>query len=491
MKHSYYRAIAGRLTLTLWTVLIIASGCKKFVQIGAPNTQLATSSVFNNSTAATSAQLSIYISMWNESWNMALSCGLLSDELTGYSINLPLVQYYTNAMNPVNVTGPWVNAYNYIYRANAIIENVENNGSIPAQIAAQLVGESKFVRAFWHFYLTNLYGDVPLILTTDYTVNSSMGRIPQPQVYQQIVADLKDAFGDLNSQYVDISDTTITADRVRPTKAAAAAMLAKVYLYTQKYDSAEAQSNLVIGNSTLYSLCKSLTNAGGATNFVFQRNSTEAILQIATPISSNYFTPDGNFFYLAAAPSTGTANCTAISPRLLNSFEPNDKRKSQWIKVYTTSGSSPVSYYFPFKYQTYNTPASTAATNVTEYLMVLRLAEQYLIRAEARVQQGNQAGALDDLNAIRNRAGLPNYAGGMDKTSILTAILHERQVELFTEWGSRWLDLKRTGTIDAVMGGSSGVTSAKNGTWTSNSQLFPIPQTELNNNANLKQNNGY
>gem|GEM_PF-13978 len=477
--------------LPISVVMFMMLGCKKFVQIGSPTTQIATTTVFSNSASATSAQLAIYIPMWNESWNMALSCGLLSDELTNYSTNQPLIQYYTNSMSSIVTTGPWQNAYKYIYQANSIIEKLQNNGNIPASVAAQLIGESKFIRAFWHFYLTNLYGDVPLVLTTDYAVNASMPRIPQAQVYQQVVADLNDAFGTLNSNYVDITDTTISTDRVRPTRAAAAAMLARVYLYKQKYDSAELQANLVINNATLYNLCKNLTNAGGATNFVFQRNSTEAILQIATPIPSNYFTPDGNNFYLVSAPSQSTINCTAISPQLLNAFEPNDKRKVQWIKVYTTTGGSPVSYYFPFKYQTYNTTASTTSVNVTEYVMVLRLAEQYLIRAEARAQQGKLADAIADLNAIRNRAGLPNYSGGIDQSSVLAAILHERQVELFTEWGHRWIDLKRTANLDAVMGGPTGVCQAKHGTWSSDYQLFPVPQAERNNNANLTQNSGY
>jgi hypothetical protein len=435
MKIISHTSILSRSTLILLISISFASGCKKFVQVDPPITQLATSSVFSSSAAATSAQLAIYIPMWGESWNMALSTGLLSDELTNYSVNQGLLQYYSNAMSAATGPGPWPSAYLYIYQANAILEKLHNNGNIPAPIAAQLIGEAEFTRAFWYFYMTNLYGDVPLVLTTDYTVNSSMPRIAQSKVYQQIVADLTDAYTKLNSKYVDITDTVSTVDRVRPNNAAAAAMLARIYLYTQKYDSAEAQANLVINNTTLYSLCKNLTNAGGATNFVFQRNSTEAILQIATPIPSNWFTPDGNDFYLASAPTTGTFNCTTISPQLLNSFEPSDMRKTKWIGTYTTKGSSPVTYYFPYKYQTYNTPASTASVNVTEYVMVLRLAEQYLIRAEARAQQGNLTDAVTDLDVIRNRAGLANYAGGMDQTSVLAAILHERQVELFTEWG--------------------------------------------------------
>jgi len=491
MKVVNYILNIRRSILIFFGILTVSAGCKKFVQIGPPTTQLATASVFGTSAAATSAQIEIYIAMWSESWNMASATGLLGDELTNYSTSLTPRQYYLNGMTAANGPGPWRNAYNYIYQANSIITNLQNNSSIPTPIATQLIGESKFARAFWHFYLTNLYGDVPLVLTTNYSVNGSMSRIPQSQVYRQVVADLKDAISELNPNYVGVSDTATTSDRVRPNVAAASAMLARVYLYTQKYDSAEAQASIVINNSALYSLCKNLNKADGA-NYVFQRSSTEAILQIATPIPNNWFTPDGYGFYLTGKPSsTSTVGYTTISPQLLNSFEPNDSRKAKWIGVYTTSGSNPVKYYFPYKYQSYNTPALNASVNITEYVMILRLAEQYLIRAEARAQQGNLNGAITDLNTIRNRAGLANYSGTMDQPSVISAILHERQVELFTEWGHRWLDLKRTGNLDAVMGGASGVCKAKGGTWNSTSALYPVPQSERNNNANLAQNNGY
>ncbi len=89
---------------------------------------------------------------------------------------------------------------------------------------------------------------------------------------------------------------------------------------------------------------------------------------------------------------------------------------------------------FPYKYKVYINPSP-----VTEYRMVLRLAEQYLIRAEARAQLGNITGpngATADLNMIRERAGLPDYSGSEDQDAVLNAILQERRVELFSEWGT-------------------------------------------------------
>lgn len=116
--------------------------------------------------------------------------------------------------------------------------------------------------------------------------------------------------------------------------------------------------------------------------------------------------------------------------------------------------------------------------------MVFRLAEQYLIRAEARAQQGDATGAKADINAIRNRAGLPDTdADG--QASILAAIEHERRIEFFTEWGHRWFDLKRTGRADAVL-------SPIKPNWQSTDVLFPIPLQEIENNPNLlPQNAGY
>lgn len=464
-------------------------GCKKFVQIGAPNTQLIAASVFKSSAAATAAQTAIYSQMYNESFYLAQSCGLLSDELTNYSTDLGLQQYYTNSMTAAKGPGPWSSAYKYIYQANAIIEGLRNNASIDPAIAQQLTGESKFLRAFWLFCLTNVYGDVPLVTTTDYTVNGPIARSPQATVYQQIVADLKDAQSLLNANYVDASDTAITNERVRPTKGAATSLLARVYLYTQKYDSAEAQASVEINNSGLYTLCGNLTAAMGK-NYVFQKNSTEAIWQLQTSEPASWDTQDGEYFILTGAPGSGIANSASISPQLLNSFETGDMRLVQWVGTYKTTTIPATTYYFPYKYHSYNN-SSSSSSGVIEYVMILRLAEQYLIRAEARAQLGETSGAVADLNMIRNRAGLAGYIGATDKSSLLAAILHERQVELFTEWGHRWFDLKRTAKIDAVMGGPTGACQAKNGFWHSTAQLFPIPQSEISNDANLKQNSGY
>jgi len=477
-----------------WVILLAlldvgTKGCKKFVQIGPPNTLLVTDNVFNNNSTATSALTSIYTQMFNnsESFNMAQDLGLLADELTNYSTQPLQLQFYTNAMNAVNSSGEWGTAYNYIYQANAVISALQDNVNITPAVAQQLTGEALFVRAFWHFYLTTEYGDVPLVTTTLYTVNDQISRTPQVQVYAQIVQDLKNAQYLLNANYVDATDTAITTERTRPTKAAAEALLARAYLYTGKYDSAQAQATLVINNSNLYTLDSILssTNSTYSPNSPFLMNSSEAIWQLYTPQPADDNTNDAQYFILAGAPSTGGSNSTTISPQLLNSFEAGDLRRSNWVDSVIESG---VSYYFPYKYQANNT------TNLTEYTMVLRLAEQYLIRAEAEANLGDMVDAARDLNTIRARAGLglsPTLTASCSLQQADSAILHERQVELFTEWGHRWFDLIRTGTINNVLGSPGNICQVKGGVWNPTSELFPIPQSEILNDPNLSQNPGY
>jgi len=119
---------------------------------------------------------------------------------------------------------------------------------------------------------------------------------------------------------------------------------------------------------------------------------------------------------------------------------------------------------------------------------VFRLAEMYLIRSEARARMGDIENAVADLDSIRSRAGIPllsQIAPAIGQDDLLVAIAKERRMELFAEWGHRWLDLKRTNNADAVLG------SVKS-QWQVYDVLYPIPQSERNKNVKLgSQNEGY
>jgi hypothetical protein len=273
-----------------------------------------------------------------------------------------------------------------------------------------------------------------------------------------------------------ISGTVIT-ERVRPNKWTALALLARTYLYTNTNKAkAEAEATEIISNTSMFSL-SSLSNA-------FLKDpaiNKEAIWQIQT-VTSGWNTNDARLFIL---PSTGLSSTQPLSlnKRLILSFENNDARKTNWVKGIKVG---PDSLYYAYKYK-----SATLNAPVTEYNTVFRFAEQFLIRAEARVKQNNLAGAIADLDIIRQRAGLPliaNINPGISQASLLSLIFHERQVELFTEWGHRWFDLKRTNLIDSIMNIE---TSLKGGVWQSYKKLYPIPVDELIVNPNLTQTLGY
>jgi hypothetical protein len=465
--------------LVILFLIVLNASCKKFVTVPPPFTNLSKGNVYTTDATAASILTGVYANIMGSPTgygvtNVSILSALSADELTLYqgSSNNIYIQYYQNSLSSTNVPNGyyWDFLYPTIFTVNSAIEGLTNSTSLTPVVKSELLGEAKFMRAFSYFYLTNCYGDVPLVTSTDYSKNSVISRIPSTQIWQLIIEDLKDAKSLLNTGYVDASIINKTSSRVRPNKWAATALLARSYLYTQDWANAKEQASEVINNTGTYSLVNDL-------NGVFLANSTEAIWQLQ-PVIAGQNTQDAITFVLTAGPDNGL-HPVYLNSYLLNTFEPNDKRMTSWIGIDSSTGTK---YYYANKYKNadYGLP-------VTEYLMVLRLAEQYLIRAEALVQQGDIVNAANDLNTVRNRAGLPNSPASA-ATDLLAAIQHERQTELFTEWGHRWLDLKRTAKVDSVM---SFVTPTKGGSWNSNWKWYPIPFTDLATDPNLIQNSGY
>ena len=273
------------------------------------------------------------------------------------------------------------------------------------------MGEARFLRAFFYFYLVNYFNDVPLILDTDYQKNTSLPRTPAAQVYAAILEDLVAA-------QADLADAYQSAERTRANKAAASALLARVYLYQQQYDKAETEATKVIGDAR-YQLLTDLSK-------IFLKNSNETILQWQTINTSTAGVNTWEGFSIVPASATSTPLYQA-HPNFVAAFETGDKRKDNWVKSFTnTSGT----VYYPFKYKI------RTKTPVDEYSMVLRFAEQYLIRAEARARQNNLVGAKADVDTIRKRAGLAVLPDNLSQADMLLAIEKERRMELFAEWAT-------------------------------------------------------
>jgi hypothetical protein len=466
--------------------IISFESCKKWVEVDPPIQSIVGKEIYNTNSGAASVLTGIYRTMIQGSFiqgmnGISLRAGLSADELTLDAGNLDpdLENLYKNTLDK-NLGGIfWGDLYSYVFRVNAAIEGINSAKDLSADVKKQLLGEAKFIRAFCYFYLVNLYGDVPLLISTDFKVNSVAPRADKALVYQQMIADLLDAQGALSDNYVGDDARSVTTERVRPCKAAATALLARVYLYNKQWDKAETEASAVInnGNFSLIPLEE-----------VFLLNSKETIWSLQ--IINTAYNQDGMLFNLQTAdngPNPGSGRPVYLSEQLAGAFEPGDNRKSKWVGAITANVTS---YPFANKYKT--DLSMFGSTTVTEYPMVLRLAEQYLIRAEARAQQGKLMGANtaeSDLNTIRARAGL----GGTSATSqadMLAAILAERRVELFTEWGNRWFDLKRTNEIDNVM---PSICIIKGGAWAPSEALYPIPIGDIKSNPSLRghQNPGY
>lgn len=438
--------------------------CEKFLDADPPKNQVAADVAFQDEKIATSTLLGVYTSMngFNGQFASSLFSILLSITADDYYYSLTSYDAFKqNALLPStgNLDRLWSQPYTYVNHCNSVIAGVEAS-TLSSQVKTQLIAEAKFVRAFCYFYLVNTFNKVPLIKDTDVFKNNLLPQSTKQEIYDFITQDLIDAVAGLSDVYQG-------TERVRPNKKAAQALLARVYLYTQKWELAESTASLVIADNR-YKIPTDL-------NSVFLRTSEEAIWQLQTVNTSTAGVNTWEGFSIIPATSTAVVYYRLYDVTA-DKYEVGDKRKTNWLKTYTTGG---VTYYYPTKYK------NRTATPVTEYNTVLRLAEQYLIRAEARANQNNPTKlvqAVEDLNVIRGRADIPELSNSLAKPDVLLAIEKERHLELLGEWGHRWLDLIRTNRAVPVLS----VTKA-NG-FNAADQFIPISETILNTNPNLKQN---
>ncbi|RDC55263.1 RagB/SusD family nutrient uptake outer membrane protein [Pedobacter chinensis] len=478
------------LACLLFVCIVAITACEKFVDVPPPVTSTNAENVYVSDGTAIAVLTSIYSLMSADNSaigsttgsglsGMTLYPGLSGDEFTlseGAVTNTHNAYLYYKNKLASDLTGTkdfWVNAYAIIYYTNAAIEGLTDATKLTPAVRRQLLGEAHFLRAFSYFYLVNLYGDVPKVLSTNYSTSFNLPKSPKEEIYQLIIEDAKEAQTLLADNYLDATLLKTTIERVRPNKFAASALLARVYLYHNEWKNAEDQATMVIQNSAVYDTV--------GINNVFLKNSKETIWSLQ-PVTAGTLanTGDGRLFIPTSTVFPTSTNFVSLSPSLLAAFDLTDSRYKNWVKSITSAG---ITYYYPFKYKI----GSVNVTAPSEYLMVLRLAEQYLIRAEARAKQSNFNGALTDLNVIRKRASLAESTA-TGEPAILTAIYQERQIEFFAEWGHRWLDLKRIGLIDMVM---PSVALQKGTTWDPRWALYPIPSTDVLRDPNLIQNPGY
>lgn len=438
-------------------LIVLLCACSKMVDIETPKNQLTTDKIFKDSTSVKAALYNVYVSL--EKTHYPASNKYLSN-YTDELLSTANPDWNNSRLSALTGThnSNWAALYNAIYQCNMLLEELPKTVFQPAFVK-QITAEALFLRAYCNFYLVNLFGFVPLLTATNVNENSIAKQSDSTRVYQHLLKDLL-----LAKELMSSTNNT----KIRVGKDAIIAFLAKIHLYQRNWLSAEQLSNDLINSGKYTPLV--------VPELAFKANSKESILQFA---SQNGF--------VAEATAIIPANSTTIPPYhftagFYNSFEQGDLRRANWMAMNTvTLGGLSTSYYYPFKYKN-----RTLNTSTPEDLIVFRIAEQYLIRAEARAQLGRLTGAasaLEDLHVIRQRAGLIPL-NLINKQQILDAIYEERRHEMFFENADRFMDLKRSGRLNDVM-------QKDKPTWIKSSSLLPIPTASINANPNLKQNEGY
>ena len=367
-----------------------------------------------------------------------------------------------NTLSKDITSARWNSLYETISRANYAIKYIPQVFATESEFSLQLIAQARALRALSYFYAVRVWGDVPLVTEPFESVNQEffISKTDQELVLDQVIADL--IFASDNCRDNFSGDNT----RILFTKGAANALLTQVYMWRKQYVEAVDAAEKVIDNS-LYSLVSindwSKIFTSGYTN--------ESIFEVG------YNDVQTNALRTLYAVGSDSDYFPSVSFR--NSFEAGDLRKDL---IYDTTAATPKKIW-KFFGQGFNDESSEPSGN---NIVLLRLADIMLLKAEAHNKLGDTDEALSLLNLIRKRADIPeltlteanNLYGNLENT-----ILHERSIELSFE-GHRWFDLVRTGKAIEVMNPINGLSDAANLVW-------PIHEDAINRNPNLEQNEFY
>lgn len=409
----------------------------------------------------------------------------------------------------------WQSAYRGINSCNFVLEAAEGDliTNVGQEEINQRLGEVRFLRAFYFFNLTNLWGDVPMPTSTSASETGGIPKSSQQEVYQLIFEDLEFAIANLATK-----DNTPTG---RATKDAAQALKGKAHLFLGEWAAAKAELEAVTGYTIIGVDPRDNGNIAGEFN-------PESLFEVnySQEIGGDQWNATGNgvrettFRGIEYSP-LNFANII-VRPSLLAEYEDNDPR----IQAYFYSAgdafggttyapgselpiAGPVAFGDPLPdgnlplVFTLSSPAwrkyqnlDTRLTDGFEYsginFRVLRYADVLLMLAEAENELGNQAAAVAYLNQVRDRVGMPNYGTPQmdsrgypvgNQQQVFEAIVHERAVELAGEQ-HRYYDLKRWGLAAQTIVGFQ----------TGKHEFLPIPQSEIDGNpelTNADQNPGY
>lgn len=377
---------------------------------------------------------------------------LAADNLDWIATSVDYSEFAANDINAGNsiIDGIWTANYDGINRVNNVLHKLPGIPDATAAEKAVFEGEALFLRALFHFNLANFFGGVPIKTTPTLDLsNIDQARNTADEVYLQVIDDLK----------IAVEQLPESVEAGRASSYSAAALLARVYLTRFQISGIQEMADKAI------EMADKVINEGGFTLApsyadLFNGNNTEPIFQVVFD-AQNYNRLAQNFFPI----SLSGLYIIAPSPGFMTSFDSIDS-----VRFVNTAMIDTLDKPYCNKYRDIVTG--------TDRVLVLRLAEMYLIKAEALAYTNGDVDEIKtNINVVRTRAGLPDTEAN-DIESLKLAIENERRHEFAFE-GQRWQDLVRTKRAVPLLGISEQAT------------LFPIPLSEMQTNKKMTQNDGY
>ncbi len=363
-----------------------------------------------------------------------------------------------------SVVALWGSIYNTIYIANFIIEKLPTVPGVRSVDRNRVLATAHFLRGYAYFIALYTYGGVPKVIGTSIDENRNIPRASREEILDFILEDYTEALDKLPTQ---------TSNAGYASTYALSAALAKYYLYNEEWAKAEQYATNVISSNQF-------TLESNFETLVKDDFTDEAIFEVGYTLSDDPGTNGSiglNYIFVGRRELIPANQLVGALDSLNSSSNSHDR-------------------YFSIAFNLNNLKGNDNGWSVDKYgtgdqdnnnVVVFRLAEMYLIRAEARAEQNKVTGsnsAQQDINVLRTRSKA-SLVGSVNQAQMLRLIEEERRYELAFE-GHRWYDLVRTGRAKDVM-------SAFSSNWKDAYELWPIPQREILNNPALagNQNPGY
>ncbi len=401
-----------------------------------------------------------------------------NEQRTGDVLNMNL-----SITIPFSNTGDWMmqmrrydGFYGAIDQANRcikIIPTISDAEFTSTAAKNNLIGEAYFLRAFNYFYMTRIWGDVPLVTeTTLITEAVDIPRTKEADVIAQCIKDVNAAIGLLNWNYDDPNNRAVRAN-----KGAAYALLAHIYAWKGDYTNCNAAADQVI-NQNFYQYVDRATYLN-----IFKGKSTEGIFEIAQS-AENEGSVGGISSWTLKTPylttATGNARFTINATTLENLYNKNanDKRFTNAFALTATTDPICIKYSNITHVNANNIITGVAHNNI----IIFRLADIKLLKAEALAALTQYTAARVVLNEVRSRAGLTEWTG--TDANLFEGISDERGRELFLE-GHRFYDLVRLGKKTGIM--KFGDNKISKGDFDAGKYYWPLDPALLQINKRLTQ----